>query len=64
MGRGGSGGWIDIICLSETWLNKFVGDGLIGVDGYVTHRRDRRRNQRGGGLCIFKGYSYLELCGY
>jgi exonuclease III len=32
---------IDIVCLSETWLNDNVPDCLVDIKGYKIHRKDR-----------------------
>lgn len=43
---------VDIICLSETWLNESINDNVIAVDGYRVLRNDRKYS-RGGGICIY-----------
>lgn len=43
---------VDIICLSETWLNENINDNMIAVDGYRVLRNDRKHS-RGGGICIY-----------
>lgn len=42
---------IDIICISETWFNDAIGDGLILVNGYKIYRSDR--SSHGGGVAIY-----------
>ena len=37
--------------VSETWLTDSVCDGLVGINGFQTHRRDR--GGRGGGLLVY-----------
>ena len=46
----------DIICLTETWLNKSIRDASIAIKGYSLERKDRLL-RRGGGMvwrCITK----------
>ena len=44
----------DVAVITETWLNSRVTDELIRIPGYVSCRRDRLNNQRGGGrLCTY-----------
>lgn len=42
---------VDIICVSETWLNKNTPDSLISLRGYKVYRADRIT--LGGGVAIF-----------
>lgn len=42
---------IDIICVSETWLNENTSDSFIKLNGYKLYRADRKT--RGGGVAIF-----------
>lgn len=42
---------IDAICVSETWFNKEISDGVLGVEGYRLFRSDRSGN--GGGVAIY-----------
>lgn len=44
---------VDIICVSETWLNESIEDNLIAVDGYRVLRNDRKYSRGGGGICIY-----------
>lgn len=46
-------GELDIIALSETWLNKLANDNLLHVEGYELVRQDRSYKTRGGGLCVY-----------
>ncbi len=43
----------EIIVITESWLSSLIDDNLIRIPGYVTYRRDRLNNQRGGGLCTY-----------
>jgi hypothetical protein len=44
---------IDIICLSETWLDNTITDDMVKIPGYMIHRKDRPGNSAGGaGLYI------------
>jgi exonuclease III len=42
---------IDILCLTETWLDESVLDSDILIDGYMLFRKDR--GGRGGGVAIY-----------
>lgn len=42
---------VDIICVSETWLNKFTPDSVIRLNGYKVFRNDR--DSHAGGVAIF-----------
>lgn len=52
---------VDVFCISETWLNKSITNGLISIDGYSLERHDRNWSdalcggpvKTGGGVCIF-----------
>ena len=43
---------IDILGVTETWLDSGISDGEVHVDGYGMHRLDRG-GRRGGGVCIY-----------
>ena len=45
----------DIVCISETWLNKNITDDQIAVQGYQVYRKDRMSNfgRAGGGVAIY-----------
>lgn len=42
---------MDIICMSETWLDESINDQMIAIDGYKLFRNDR--NRHGGGICVY-----------
>ena len=42
---------IDIIGITETWLDSSIGNGEIHIPGFSLHRLDRS-GHRGGGVCI------------
>ena len=44
---------IDIMCLSETWLNSNIESANIHIPGYQLYRKDRNDGMRGGGVAIF-----------
>ena len=48
---------LDLICLSEIYLDSSVDDGLLEVDRYNLVRADHPNNTKGGGVCIY----YKEL---
>ena len=62
---------MDVITISETWLNSTVTNAEVSIDGYKLFRQDRSR-KRGGGVCAFiredikvtilKDISQVSLC--
>ena len=49
-------GDLEILCISESWLNKSVPDHMIAVNGYNLHRWDRNSDSgkaTGGGLLVY-----------
>lgn len=42
---------IDVICISETWLNESISDNLVSLNGYKLFRSDRK--ELGGGVSIY-----------
>jgi hypothetical protein len=54
----------DIVVIVESWLTSCVTNELISMPSYVTCRKDRPNNQRGGGLCTFINprFKFVELC--
>ncbi len=58
-------GDVDILCLSETWLNKFVPDSMVSINGYNMIRQDRTADSGktvGGGVMIYyKNYLDVSL---
>ena len=40
-----------IIAITETWLDKSVTEGEVGIDGYTLQRNDRNRS--GGVVCLY-----------
>lgn len=43
---------VDIICVTETWLNEKIDDSLLTIEGYKIIRHDRK-GRLGGGIAIF-----------
>ena len=43
---------LDVITVSETWLNSTVTNAKVSIDGYKLYRQDRL-HKRGGGVCAF-----------
>ena len=39
---------IDIICLSEIWLDNQISDKMVKIKGYEIYRKDRAENMAGG----------------
>ena len=44
--------YVDIACLTETWLADSVPTEVVNVSGYVIHRNDRKDGRRGGGVAV------------
>lgn len=42
---------LDIICMSETWLDETINNRMIAIEGYKIYRHDR--NRHGGGICVY-----------
>ena len=50
---------LNVICLSETWLNSTWSDNALHIDGYNIIRRDRDDSQRGGGTAIYYSMNFM-----
>jgi exonuclease III len=48
---------IDLICITETWLQNHIHDNIVSVSGYNIERRDRSNGQHGG-IYIRNSISY------
>ncbi len=49
-------GDIDVLCITETWLNRYVQDSMIAIDGYNICRADRTAasgKTTGGGILVY-----------
>lgn len=44
---------IDVLTLSETWLNASISDAEINLCGYISVRKNRFGDKRGGGTLIY-----------
>ena len=55
---------LDVVTLSETWLNTAVHSATIKLNGYVEYRQDRHFmvNKRGGGLITYVKDKYAADC--
>lgn len=42
-----------IAAITESWLSSRVTEDLISLPGYVTYRKDRPDDKRGGGICTY-----------
>lgn len=53
---------IDVICVTETWMNNKTDDSLLAIDGYNIIRNDRE-GRLGGGILIYikQGIHYRLL---
>ena len=43
---------VDVLAISETWLNSSILNAEVEIQGYRIHRLDRKY-KRGGGVCIY-----------
>ena len=43
----------DVICISETYLDKSVDNDALSIDSYNIIRADYPHNQKRGGVCIY-----------
>ena len=59
---------LDILCISETWLQPNILDDLISIKNYNVFRNDNPINSRGSWTCIYvkntftcKNYENIEI---
>ena len=43
---------VDVVCITETWLQSHISDSVVAINGYNLIRRDRR-DARHGGVCMY-----------
>ena len=43
---------VDVVCITETWLQSHIPDSVVAINGYNLIRRDRR-DARHGGVCMY-----------
>ena len=43
---------VNLVAVTETWLNDDIEDNLVSISGYNIFRRDRPY-RRGGGVCVY-----------
>ena len=60
------GSQLDVVTLSETWLNAAVNSATVSIDGFTAYRLDRtskvKANKRGGGLITYVCDKYAADC--
>ena len=44
---------VDVIAITETWLNPEIPDGPVSLTNFSIVRKDRASGKRGGGICAF-----------
>ena len=44
---------VDLICITETWLNSYLSSSLFNLTDYNLLRNDRQDGRRGGGVAIY-----------
>ena len=52
---------LDILCISETWLQPNILNDLISIKNYNVFRNDNPLNSRGSGACIIVYMSKTSL---
>lgn len=55
---------IDVLTISESWLNDQIADPVISIDNYISFRQDRKQtdltsNNKGGGLLIYVNHQFI-----
>ena len=60
---------VDVLAVSESWLNSFMTKAEVEISGYKIYRLDRK-HKKGGGVCIYapkefkvtilKNFSYIS----
>ena len=60
---------VDVLAVSESWLNSSTANAEVEISGYKIYRLDRK-NKKGGGVCIYarkefkvtmlKNFSYIS----
>lgn len=55
---------LDIICVTETWLDSTISDQAVKIPGYTICRSDRPYGSRGGGIAMFVAEGIKYKCIY
>ena len=59
---------LDVLTVSETWLNSSISSASVALEGYTLYRQDRETKtskggtKRGGGLLTYIRYKYSADC--
>ena len=53
---------IDIVGITETWLNVNILDSEMNIEGYTLLRKDRGENRRGGGVALYIRNDISFIC--
>src|SRR6516225_9550044 len=55
---------VDIIGITETWLNSSISDSEVAIEGYNLYRKDRCSDvkSRGGGVALYIGNDLTAVC--
>lgn len=53
---------IDIVGITETWLNVNILDSEMNIEGYTLLRKDRGDNRRGGGVALYIRNDISFIC--
>ncbi len=53
---------VDILCISETWLNYDVTDAEVYLENHNIFRGDRLSGRRGGGVALYVKSEVLPRC--
>ncbi len=53
---------VDILCITEMWLNYSVTDAEVSLENYNIFRGDRLSGRRGGGVALYVKSELLARC--
>jgi len=45
--------FVDVGCISETWLKTSIDDNAVVISNYVCYRNDRADGRQGGGVAVY-----------
>ncbi len=53
---------VDMLCITETWLNSNVMDAEVSIENYNIFRGDRQSGKRGRGVTLYVKCEHLQRC--
>ena len=51
---------IDILCIQESWLNRFIANSIVSIPGYTITRLDRPNQSGYGGVLIYVRQGFVS----